>query len=392
MSDPHRRRRAGAQPGGNSTSLATKVVTTAVVAYGAYRLVDWAYQHWWNSGDDAQKQTNQGGTMGNNFAPELPRDTVARRRRARQQRLRRCQQECLQAWQALGSAATLSPLIIQATDTTDATNRLKDMRSFITFTDELRAEQSKLWHQVKIRSFTRFVATAYAQSLLILVLSVQINLWGAQLWNEQQEQSTSSPSLSSATNSVERMQSYQLEHQQVLQRTFAYFFANGLTDLVQCVAKATEQVLADWDVLERAYLQVSRDQVIEALGQIRSVVEELGATRRRSLWRFFVPPEDYFEDDNKNLSDISAETWDWIESPLLQDALEDTLGVTFDYCQQNCLPWEEDENATCLPLAKLLPKIKKNATLLEAQQDHALAERIQRLASVQEIGNLCFRY
>ena len=388
MSDPPRRRRRV-----DATSLATKVVTTAVVAYGAYRLVDWAVSAWWapprddNHGEQQQHQQTRSTTA----------TATARRRRARQQRLVRCQRECWQAWQALGSSTTLSPILLPATDTTAATNRLKELRATASAaTNESNDdEQTRLWHQVKIRSVTRWITTAYAQALLMLVLTVQTNLWGAQLWQEQQQGATGAQTVPSTSSTTEqRMQSYQQQHQAVLQQTFGYFFATGLAALTECVSRAAEQVLHDWNVTDKAYLHLPRERMMEAVDEIRTIVEERQAKRKRPLWRFFVPPPTTTTTNHATSteeSEILAETWDWLESPLLQDALEDTLRVVFTYAAEVCLPNQQNHHQQQYSLAQLLPKIKKNAAKLHASQDNPLLERVHQLPSVQEIGNLCFR-
>jgi len=337
----------------------------------------------------------------------------------------RCQRECWQAWQALGSGATLSPVITPATDTTVATNRLKELRATTTTAttsshdqtnnnnknndddDGDDDEQTRLWHQVKIHSVTRWIATAYAQSLLMLVLTVQTNLWGARLWHERQQTSqTTVPGSSvpsAASTAEQRMQSYQQQHQAVLRQTFEYFFQTGLSALVRCVARATEQVLMDWNVTDGAYLQISRRQIMEAIDEIRTIVEERQVKRKRTLWRFFVPPITTTTTATRGAStmeetEILAETWDWLESPLLHDALEDTLRITFTYAAEVCFGMHHEEKGSTqqqqqqyFSLAQLLPRIKKNAARLHASQDNPLLERVHRLPSVQEIGNLCFR-
>eukprot|EP00977_Amphora_coffeiformis_P002980 scaffold569_cov165-Amphora_coffeaeformis.AAC.13 len=414
MSDPPRRRRRGVATT-DVTAVATKVVTTAVVAYGAYRLVDWAYTSWWSTrdGDDAHRHHHTA-TVGQHQSRSSTAALTARRRRDRQKRLLRCQRECWQAWQALGSSTTLSPVLTPATDTTAATNRIKALRAAAATTSHNNAnndddEQSRLWHQVKIRSITRWIATAYAQSLLMLVLTVQTNLWGAQLWHEQQQQQQqqtsqnatvpgSSAAPSGASTAEQRMQSYQQQHQAVLQQTFGYFFQMGLAALVECVTRATEQVLMDWNVTDKAYLHLSRVQIMEAVDEIRTIVEERQAKRKRTLWRFFVPPLTAASAGGATMeeSEILAETWDWLESPLLQDALEDTLRVTFTYAAEVCFRTPNEDSSSTpqqqqYSLAQLLPKIKKNAARLHASQDNPLLERVHQLPSVQEIGNLCFR-
>lgn len=403
MSDPYRRRRRAS----DGTSMTTKVVTTAVVAYGVYRLVDWACQTWWKSNDhdnEQQHATRQGIETTSSASDPFfhPQPPTRQQRRAKQARLARCQMECTQAWYALGSSAMFS-VLETATDITQATHRLKELRRNNNATtataaavdpQQVQTEQAELWNLVKERSVTRWVATAYAQSLLMLVLTVQVNLWGAQLWHEQQQSGGGALSTAaSSQSSMERMQSYRQEHQQVLQQTFGYFFNKGILDLCATVERATQQVLQGWNVLDKAFLHTSPGALLQALDEIRSLVEERQqpARHRRSLWRFFVPPDNY--EHGVAESEILAETWDWLESPLLQEALDATLDVTFDYGRQACLPWSlsssgEEESFS---LAQLLPKLKKCAARFQANEQNPLLQRVHQVPTVNEIGIVCFR-
>ena len=193
-----------------------------------------------------------------------------------------------------------------------------------------------------------------------------------------------------------------LTERQDPRQTFGYFFRQGILDLCDAVERATQQALQDWNVLDKAFLHVPRAAfVMDALPQIRALVEEWQQRERyrRSLWRFFVPPDsqqNFFQPQNPNAteSEVLAETWDWLESPLLQEALRDTLTVTFEYGVETCLPWDndnEDETNTALSLAQLLPKLKKCAARFQASADNPLLRRVYQVPTVQEIGTVCFR-
>jgi hypothetical protein len=173
-----------------------------------------------------------------------------------------------------------------------------------------REQEVQLWNVIKIQSFTRLMATAYAHTVLFLVLTVQVHLLGAHLWNEQllllqqqQQQleqgefstaavgaatTVSSPSSSSAESSNSSNEncddnySYQESHRYVLLHTYEYFFEQGLGLLIQTVERAVEQVLSDWNVLDAAFLHVSHATLDRAIDQIRMVVEELHSTSSSS--------------------------------------------------------------------------------------------------------------
>lgn len=413
-SEPSSRRR---RPRPSAAAVATKVVTTAVVAYGAYRLADWAYTSWWGPSDNDHSNEDEEIVFEGGYRPTALQEQLQRQRANRQRRIRRCVRESRVAWVALSGAA-LTPHIFVPTETRAATRQLQALRrqqategTANTSEDDVRLAQEGLWETVKVHSVSRLVATAYTQSLLILVLTLQVHLWGAQLYqaeeghHEAQPAAASSRSLFSQTSSTSAsstLQAYQQQHQVVLQRTLGYFLQTGLPGLRTRVAAVVTQVLADWKVLEAASLDTTRTAVVAALHEMRVGVEEgnLPTGRRRSLWRFLVPPEsmttttshsEYHEEATatgfpRTTEEVLAETWDWLESPLLAEALQATLDVTFDHVVTQCLPGDES-----LSLAQWLPRLKKAAGHLEATEEHPLVERIQQLPSVQEIGQLCFR-
>ena len=395
MNDPERRRRRNTVE--STSTLATKVVTTAVVAYGAYRLFDYFWKNNSNTTGGSQSRNNTQNIPSSNLPQRRPTSaSYALQRRRREDRLARCQRECAQAWNAL--AAALAPVIDEATDTKEATQRIKELRAAVAANTDKSSnnteEQAKLWETVKIRTVTRWITTVYAQTLLMLVLQVQVHLWGAQLWQELQSQDETT----AATASVARMESYRQAHQTVLQQTFKHFFQTGLPALCATVQKATAEVLADWNVFDPAYLHVSQQIFVEQVIQkIAAIVEErnVRASCRRSLWRFFVPTHNnhYNQPDMEEEEDpLLAETWDWLESPLLADALQATLTITFEYGTRDCLPWSTMENPqdATLSLAQILPQLKKVVKGLHARPEHPLWTRVQALPEVQEIGQLCF--
>lgn len=155
-----------------------------------------------------------------------------------------------------------------------------------------RAQEVQLWNVIKIQSVTRMMATAYAHTVLFLVLTVQVHLLGARLWNEQflqqqqqqQEQGEFSAAAfqSSSTESSSDNYSYQESHRYVLLHTYEYFFEQGLGLLIQTVERAVEQVLKDWNVLDAAFLHVSHATFDEAIDKIRLVVEELNSSNSSS--------------------------------------------------------------------------------------------------------------
>lgn len=349
--DPRWRRPRRNEP----PSLGT-VISAAAVVYGTYRLASWAWTSWYNDGSAEEERKGQRqaslpqgeGIQSSGFSSR-PVDAVqapamnSHRWRIRRQRMARCRDEVMKALE--GFLPTLRRAIENRTNTAKETQALKDLRaqrsqeegSHDNPNEQMRRREEKdLWEKIKIRAITRMVATAYAQCILFLVVTVQVNLLGGKLFAEQLQNSSSASSMSIDSVASDRMNAYGESHKLVLQYTYKYFFERGIVSLIDSVERAVSVVLETWDVSDPSSLNISREAFDQAINDIRAA-EEKGrvssrSRRPRSLLRFLMPPTETF---NENVPDelarwILDETWDLLESPVLIDAQQDCLKATFD--------------------------------------------------------------
>jgi peroxin-3 len=301
----------------------------------------------------------------------------------RRQRMARCRDEAATALS--GFLSTVKRVVDERTDTLQELRELKKLRAervrrstgsddrattpssqslsqLSSLSEETTARREKeLWERVKVRSVTKMLASAYAHTVLFLVLTVQVNLLGGRLFEEQiyraheddhndhgdshgKESSTSAEAAAAAAE--RRMVSYQASHRFVLTHTYEHFFQRGLVQLIDSVEHAAATALSDWDVLDASSLQFTADQFDEGLRRVRDLVVEVPPTssaadasgEARGLLRFVVPPthdaaaatpSDLAGSDELARS-ILDETWDLLESPVLEDALVACLNTTFD--------------------------------------------------------------
>jgi peroxin-3 len=257
----------------------------------------------------------------------------------------RCRDEVMKALE--GFLPTLRKAIEERTNTNKETQALKELRTrrnqqgaaiHGTPGDEAqrREEEKELWETIKVRSMTRMLAAAYAQCILFLVVTVQVNLLGGRLFEEQLQNTSSTSSMSIDSVASDRMSAYGESHKLVLQHTYKYFFERGIFSLLDSVERAVNDVLQNWNVSDPSSLNISRESFDRAINDIRAA-EERGRIssrirRPRSLLRFLLPPSESFDE---NVSDelarwILDETWDLLESPVLQDAQQDCLKATFE--------------------------------------------------------------
>lgn len=401
----------------NGPSTGT-VVAAAAVAYGAYKLANWAWNNVRN--DPIQNDTEEDKERGHT---RNTTETNPQMWRMRRQRMTRCRDETAKALE--GFLITLRKTVEDKTNTTKETQALKKLRTERGEMDEtLRREQEKeLWDIIKVRSVTRMMATAYAHAILFVVLTVQVNLLGGRLFEEQTRKSYSSEAsmVSNDSAASDRMGNYQASHKFVLMHTYQYFFERGLVSLISTVEQAVEEVLMDWDVLDRSTLHMSRETFEEAIQDIRSLVEEGRSSRAssrqrrpRSLLRFLMPPSANLEVslDDELASSILDETFDLLESPVVSDAQKDCLNATFEMMRDQHwgtifetdstnAPQDVARSWTTKPLASVLTKLKYTSnsfyTSPDADSDYApqtmvssFCALMEGLPSVLEMGDVSF--
>ena len=386
MSHPQRRRQR---------STVGTIVTTAAVAYGAYRLAD----YWFPNHDDEevqqQEEARDGGIL-QGLLGLAGRSTKTTRTQSpaltwkdRRQRLARCREESRKALHNF--SPTIRTAIEEATNTSKETKELKKLRAEKSDNAERQAE---LWEIIKTSNVTRCVATFYAHTILVLVLTVQIHLLGGKLFQKQQQQ-----------QSEEDMDSYQTSHRQVLLQTYAYFFDKGLLSLVQTVRRSVSHVLGDWDVSDPSSLNLTQIMLEQALREIRNVVlygtsKRTSRRRPRSLLRFLLPPETIGaeEPDNNDLSQsILDETWDLLESPVLEDAQEESLNVAFDAMRDQGYSklFDSEQMTTTQPLAKVIAQFKQTSKTFynhdETSSSNNFYSALERLPCILELGDISFQ-
>jgi len=394
------------------------MVTAAVAAYGTYRLASWAWRTWYGECDhneppERPQQQPQNGNYHGEFdnrdnaplatleRPPTMNPTTPHRWHTRRQRMVRCREESMNALE--GFLPMLKESLEASTNTSTETLALRKLRTDRTNPQHnealSRREESALWETIKIRSVTRMMATAYAHSILFLVVTVQVNLLGGKLFTEQLQYSSSASSMS--IYSAERMAAYSESHKLVLQHTYKYFFQRGIVSLVESVERAVADVLQNWNVSDSSSLNISLASFDRVLLDIRTVEERIRVTSRsrpRSLLRFLLPPSEIVDDA---VSDGLAqwmldETWDLLESPVLLDAEHDCLEATFGRMRDH--HWgkifeknevDETDNArshiatrtTTRPLAYVVTRLKHTSKSFFKVQQSPLPSPSDRTAS-----------
>jgi peroxin-3 len=299
--------------------------------------------------------------------------------------MRTCREETAKA--LVGFLATARRVLDEATDTSAATKQLKELRAAAALLKtensniDSNEQQERLWNEVKRKSVARLIATAYALSILFLVLSVQVHLLGGRLFRVQ--------------GSDDAKDDIASRHEFVLTHLFESFFETGIERLVRAVERAVEQCWSDCNVLDPAFLEMNIQTIDRLLQKVRFQVES-----ETNLLSFLLSDQHSSESSNNVIADSTAttildETWDLLESPVFADAQRHCLDTTFTVLKEQ--HWGTifgTDGTTLQPLATVLTKLKKTSkTFYEPSSlgsTNSYVAVIQTLSSVVELCDVSF--
>lgn len=261
--------------------------------------------------------------------------------RKRRQQLFKCGIETLGALESFMD--TLKSSIESKTDFSRETKKLKQMRkkkSAATVLDKDTEEnrdddndsaiskQERLWKEIQVQSMTRMICSVYVHTVLYLLLTAQIHLLGGYIFrdnikteNEEEVNSTNNhePNVIGMDVSV---------HKAVLMKTYEYFFDKGIVRLLGKVKAAVQRETQGWVTIssESGLGSISLDDFMQTIDKIREIEGD-------NLFLDMIRP---YEEDAENeahhslAKSIIDETLDVMESPVFEEATQESLNVSFD--------------------------------------------------------------
>ena len=408
MSSSSRRQRKR-QP----SSIVGTIATSAVVAYGVYRVADW----FWNSNDDDDDDDVKGeGASSNHYSSILsslwsgdssPQSSSRARQQQQQQQLDpqttwkirrqraiKCRRETVKAFRSCLPA--IRQVIEEATNTSTETKRIKELRKKRREETEngkncseddhdtinVQQEQDELWRRIQVETMTRLVASAYASTLLFLSLTLQIHWVAGQMMM--------------ATH-INTTPTHQQRHQQILMTTHEYFLHQGLPLLLDTIRRTITTTI-DWkptQFLSLHGIEEALKQVHYGLQYGTNMPTKINKQYPRNWIRFVLP-------DGENDDCIDA-LWDIAASPVWEDAQVQTLEATMETVRKD--GWEKsafsEKSTTQQPLAKLIAPFQQASNVIlgsskntdgnvaTSSSEHYLS-CLQRLPTVLELGDVSF--
>lgn len=409
----------------------SSVATKALAAYGAYKIVSWA---WGKIQENPTTKKDEEIHGKEDLSSSLPRSitgspnakdsqqisrAIARRR---QERVGKCRKEAITTISSL--LPMLKHTIDSQTDFSKQTQELKDIRSsasnspspqqLVGSIPNVRTKRV-IWEEIKTKSITRMIVNAYAHSLLVLLLTVQIHLLGGRLFRAQidrvladdvvkheevlEEKSIQETQRSEVTRSV---------HQDILLQTYDYFFQEVVRSLVVDVQNVVETVLSKWNVMDENEQNACAITFRDFDDGMRSIRNELDHIQLGNYFSNFC----HLGENAANVEACSAfdETLDILESPVFETAKHEVMNMTFDVLQRKGYATLFHDNGVSgdksQPFVGVITKVRKICHLFYSRPEECTEERwvdnhpcsypniflynMERINSVRELGDISF--
>ena len=261
------------------------------------------------------------------------------------------------------------------------------------FDSDDEERERELWEGVKRKSITRLLLTAYAHTLLFLVLYIQILILGRLQLDEEKEEKAHD-----ADFPVKRNESSKV----VLTKTYEFFFARGLPALSSAIEAAVDKRLCCWTVMNID--QMSEREFEAGIDAVRWNFDSENAITS------FVVQGNEVLDQVKDLINrvVLEETWDIMESPLFANAWKESIGQTLIELKgiwmhvfkdrRNEL---SDPSKLKFPLATIVTRLRNCSNLFYCEDKgektnndrmNAQLSRLFSLQSVGALGNACINF
>ena len=360
-------------------TIATLIVTAAAT-YGSYRLAHWYF----GAEDDEDKHgatvdsfTEQLQSHGDRAPPasHIPtgqeQNSAAQRPpqlglRMRSAQMALCREHVTRALPSF--CQQLRQAIERQTDISEETRQLRGLPAHSDdpkCRTDMERQQTQLWEQIKVKSVTQAIATAYAHVILYLALTVSTHVaFGRQIGRyKYNDDSSTAPEI----------------HRFVLHHILSPFLHSGVdpTDsglhrLVVAVQDAVTKRMADWNVRDPAYLEIKPVQMEGVLDAVWECLCQRGHADNNGigLVRFlFSTPTTTTAKPTKTHAQVSTlderhcelysaqllldETLDVLESPVSRDAERDCVKACMRHFQAKVF------DTQTLPLATVLTRLRK---------------------------------
>lgn len=214
------------------------------------------------------------------FQEAQAREFIERTRRT--QHFESTERTCNQA--IMGVAAPLCTEILQNLDTQVLLDQLR----------EKPENKQELWHELKIRSFTRLATLVYACSMLVVALRVQLNILGGYLYKEK----------------VSGQAQISSDMQQMYLSLIQHFQNEGIVRMAKLIESKVRTILGDYDLRQ----QLSLSEVEQIFWSIQMAVNSDEEDPSSAMGKYVLPQELDDAGGSEQMAKIFAETLDMLEA------------------------------------------------------------------------------
>ena len=240
--------------------------------------------------------------------------------------------------------AMLLKKVEEGTETTLVRRQLKEIRKLQS--DDTKHQESILWMSIQVETVTRLMTMAYATTLLYTTLTIQVYRLGGRMFHCHTTQKQNGDYDDDDNNNKSELDG----GQQALLQSYDTFWEldGGLDELLEFVRSAVQTALKSWNIHDPKFaLQMSFEQLLQAISQIRATVEAKGDLLQR-----FVIMNNSMDTNNTEPavsqsttttttnsttptnSIVLNEMYDLLESPIANDAIRDALQCVFTILQE----------------------------------------------------------
>lgn len=360
--------------------IIAKVVTTAFAVYGTYQLATWAWKTWIMQ-DDEKEDKEAEITHEQRPPHSAVNQQCPLRRHAQQllqrQRMQRCREEIVTTLASF--SVILRRIIDNATAVLAVKRQLKGLRQQADNKRDRNVE-NVLWMKIQVETIARMMATAYANAMLFVVLTVQVHLTAGYLFRKQMQRNSTAAVIAQYDTFNDD------SHRQAMVLTFDTFWDHGLNELLHTVRGATQEAVSDLKITDPGTaLHMTKANLLAIVHSIRSKVEQ----KQNLVQRFFVATCS----DAAKKNGFLGETYDLLESPVVAEATTDCLNCMFELLEEQHLGpiFQQKESGIVFndqPVVHVISQLKHatNSMYTEKEQYTAKMEKL-----VVETAHICFR-
>jgi peroxin-3 len=235
-----------------------------------------------------------------------------------------------------------------------------------TLTSQLRANPSNkldLWNQLKVTSFAQCISLVYSGCLLSVLLKVEINILGGNMFKELSQTDEGKGGELQGHSSIEKQYLSSVQ----------YFIESGIPQVCDLVERSAELVLRDTALKDQHTVHTVTDLLLQIHASVMKQIRSPSGSQSEdgTFAAFMFSPELFrMAGDDGLLTALTNATQDVFECPdlpyVLEIVVQKGLSSVRDVFQDVFHSSVQGTPSTSLPLAKVIPLISDSSSSLSS--------------------------